>query len=63
MSFFRNVKFIVISILLVAGIAACEQSGPAETAGKKIDQTANKAGDAINNAADKVEDSMSDKKK
>ena len=41
-------------MLLVAGIAACSKPGPAETAGKKIDQTAEEAGRKINEATDKV---------
>ena len=43
-------KLIGISMLLVVGLAACDKSGPAgpaESAGKKLDQTANKAGVAI----------------
>ncbi len=56
MKLFLNLKFIVISMLLAFGIAACDNSGPAETAGKNIDQTAEKAGDKINDAADKVEE-------
>ena len=41
-------------MLLVAGLAACDNPGPAETAGKKIDQTAEKAGIKIGEAVDKV---------
>lgn len=43
-------KLIGISMLLVVGLTACDKSGPAgpaESAGKKLDQTANKAGVAI----------------
>lgn len=61
MKLFRDLKFIVISLLLMVGVAACDP-GPAETAGKNIDQTIDKAGDKIDHAADKVEESMSDKK-
>lgn len=41
-------------MLLAIGLAACDNPGPAESAGKKIDQTANQAGQKINEAADKV---------
>lgn len=34
-------------MLLVAGLSACDKPGPAETAGKKIDQTADKVGDKL----------------
>lgn len=50
----ENFRLIAISILLVAGLAACDKPGPAETAGKKIDQTADAAGKQLANAADKV---------
>lgn len=49
-----NLKFIGASVLLVAGLAACDKPGPAETAGKKIDQTADQAGEKISEAADKA---------
>lgn len=73
MNLIHNFKFIALSILLAIGIAACDKSGPAESAGKNIDQTMEKAGDKMDDAADKVgdsidkvedkiEDSMSDKK-
>jgi len=55
----ENFKLIGISMLLVAGLAACNKPGPAETAGKKIDQTAETAGNKIGEAADKVGEKMS----
>ncbi|MDO9065024.1 MAG: BON domain-containing protein [Sulfuricella sp.] len=54
MKILENFKLIGISMLLAAGLAACDKPGPAETAGKKIDQTANEAGKKIGEAADKV---------
>lgn len=47
-----NLKLIAVSMLLVAGLAACDQPGPAETAGKKLDQTVDAAHDKISDAAD-----------
>lgn len=47
-----NLKLIGISMLLVAGLAACDKPGPAETAGKKIDQTAEAAGKKIEQTAE-----------
>ncbi len=44
----------IFSILLAVGLVACDKPGPAETAGKKIDQTADVAGQKIGEAADKV---------
>jgi hyperosmotically inducible periplasmic protein len=43
----QSFKLIGVSILLVAGLAACNKPGPAETAGKKIDQTADKVGEKM----------------
>ena len=51
-------KLIGISMLLVVGLAACDKPGPAETAGKKIDQTAETAGQKIGEAADTVGEKM-----
>ncbi|HUX65119.1 BON domain-containing protein [Sulfuricella sp.] len=50
----ENLKLVGISMLLAVGLAACDRPGPAETAGKKIDQTADQAGKKIGEAADKV---------
>jgi len=54
-----NFKLIGISMLLVAGLAACDKPGPAENAGKKIDQTVDKAGEKIGDASDTVGEKMS----
>lgn len=55
-----NLKLIGISLLLVIGLAACDKPGPAETAGKKIDQTADKVGEKIGEAADKVGEKLNE---
>ncbi|MDD2775880.1 MAG: hypothetical protein PHU06_07985 [Gallionella sp.] len=47
-------KLIGMSLLIVGGLTACDKPGPAETAGKQLDQTVNKAGDKIADTADKV---------
>lgn len=54
MNILENFKLIGISTLLAVGLAACDNPGPAETAGKKIDQTAEAAGQKIGEVADKV---------
>lgn len=48
-------RSIAFSMLVAAGLAACEKSGPAETAGKKIDQAIEKAGEKMDVAADATE--------
>jgi len=52
----ESFKIIGVSMLLVAGLAACEKQnpGPAESAGKNIDRTMDQAGEKIGNAADKA---------
>ena len=50
----ENFKLIGISLLFAVGLSACNKPGPAETAGKKIDQTADAAGKNISETADKV---------
>lgn len=50
----HSFKLVSISLLLVVGLSACDKPGPAEAAGRKIDQTADQAGKTIAAAADKV---------
>ena len=54
----RNIKLAGIVMLFVVGLSACEKPGPAETAGKKIDQAVDDAGKQINTSADKVADKI-----
>lgn len=53
-----KLKSVGIALLLVAGLTACDKPGPAESAGKKIDQTANDASKTITNVTEKVGDKM-----
>ncbi|HUY04978.1 MAG TPA: hypothetical protein VMV33_17000, partial [Rhodocyclaceae bacterium] len=50
----RSFKSIAIALLLATGLAACDQPGPAEKAGKKIDQTTDAAGQKIGAAVDEA---------
>jgi osmotically-inducible protein OsmY len=54
----ENLKLIGVTTLLIVGLAACDRPGPAETAGKNIDQAANKVGEKMGEAADKVGDKL-----
>ena len=56
----KNFELVSISMLLVIGLAACNKPGPAETAGKKIDQTVDEAGKKMGEAADKVGEKMNE---
>jgi hyperosmotically inducible protein len=49
---------IVVSMLGMVAISACDKPGPAENAGRKIDQTLDNAGKNMGTAADKVERKM-----
>jgi len=53
-----NFKLIGILTLVVVGLGACDKPGPAESAGKKIDQAADNAGRQISEASDKVATGM-----
>lgn len=55
MNTLKNLQLIGIALLLAAGLAACDSKpGPAESAGKKIDQTANEASQKIDRTASEV---------
>ncbi len=58
MNSLKPYKLIVASLLLAIGLAACDKPGPAETAGKQIDQTADAAGQKLGEVADKVGEKM-----
>lgn len=58
MNTLKNVRSIGIALLVVASLAACDKPGPAETAGKKLDQSAEDAGKKIAEAADKAGEKM-----
>ncbi len=55
----KNNKLIAISILIAVGLAACDKPGPAESAGKSIDNTADAAGKRISETVDKVGEKIS----
>jgi hypothetical protein len=47
----------ILPLLLIAGFAAgCEQDGPAERLGERLDDAAEEAGDRMEDAADTLED-------
>ena len=53
-------KWVSISMLFAVGLAACNKPGPAETAGKKIDQTVDEAGQKMSETSDKAGVAMDD---
>jgi osmotically-inducible protein OsmY len=55
-----KLKLIAISLLLAAGLTACDKPGPAEKAGKAMDQTASDAKNKIGDSVDKAEKKMTE---
>lgn len=47
-------------VLACATLAACNQPGPAEEAGRKIDESTERAAQAVRNKLDKAEDAVKD---
>ncbi len=58
MNALKNLKLVGMSMLLLGGLAACDKPGPAEHAGKKLEQAASNAGNAMSEGAGKVADKM-----
>ena len=50
----------IISGLLLAGLPACEKEGPAEKAGKAIDEAASNVADEAGEVAESVEKKMNE---
>ena len=64
MKFNKHVAAGFTAILLVAALSACQkQAGPAEQAGKKIDNAVNDAGRQIEKAGEKIQDEAKGGKK
>jgi predicted amino acid-binding ACT domain protein len=62
MNILNHFKLIGVATLLVVGLAACDKPGPAESAGKKIDQSINEAGRKMDRAADRAADKLDQQK-
>lgn len=61
MNILNNFKLLSISVLLAASLAACDKTpGPAESAGKAIDQAASDTGKKIETVVEKVGEKMAD---
>lgn len=56
----NKTTLIAASLLLALGLSACDKPGPAETAGKKMDQVASDTGKKLGETADKVEQKMTE---
>ena len=60
MSKLRNVLVVLCSAVLVVSITACKKEGPAERAGKSIDESLGKAGKKIDESAGKAGEKIED---
>lgn len=49
-------RFVVLACVGVLGLAACEEDGPAERAGERIDDAIDDARDRLDDAADELDD-------
>jgi hypothetical protein len=54
----RGILSIILTGLLVAGLLACEREGPAEKAGKAIDEAASDVAEEAEDAKEAVEKKM-----
>jgi len=59
--FGRNIALAFAIGIMVAALSGCEK-GPAEKAGKAIDNAVDKTGQQIDKAGDKIEDTVKDSK-
>jgi len=57
----KSFKLTCISMLLAAGLVACDKPGSAEVAGKKIDQTVDEASQKIGETVDKFGEKLDEK--
>lgn len=47
MSMLKKLSILSVGLMIAAGLVACEQKGPAEKVGEKIDQTVEKAKEKV----------------
>ncbi|CAL62746.1 conserved hypothetical protein; putative exported protein [Herminiimonas arsenicoxydans] len=57
------VAVLAMGMMAVALVGCQKQEGPAERAGKEVDQTINKAGEQIEKAGEKIQNAAEDAKK
>lgn len=64
MKIFRNVFSVLAAVILFAGLSACQkEEGPAERAGKAVDNAVQKAGEKVEKAGEKIQDAAKDARK
>jgi len=50
----NSFKAVFASMMIVSGLAACDKPGPAQSAGKKIDQATENVSTSVSNSAEKA---------
>ena len=58
MKVMESSKLIGIAVMLFVGLTACDKPGPAENAGRKLDQSVDEAGNKMSNMADNIGEKM-----
>ncbi len=58
MSILKNIIFCFFICVIIVSFTACTKEGPAERAGKKVDETVDKTGDKIKESTEKVGDKI-----
>jgi hypothetical protein len=62
--FFSRALTVLVMGILVAGLSACQkEEGPAERAGKAIDNAVQTAGEKVEQAGEKIQDAAKDARK
>ncbi|MBZ9558249.1 hypothetical protein KGQ96_09240 [Halomonas coralii] len=56
----RKLGLALMMALMLGGVAACDNDGPAEEAGENIDQAAEDVGDSVEEMGDDVQDAAED---
>ena len=58
MSILKKIFLVIFSCMIMVSFSACKKEGPAERAGKKMDEAVEKAGDKIKESAEKAGDKI-----
>ncbi|GAA5171630.1 MULTISPECIES: hypothetical protein [Halomonadaceae] len=56
----RKLGLAMMLALMLGGVAACDDQGPAEEAGESIDEAAENAGDSVEEMGEDVQDAAED---
>lgn len=56
----RKLGLALLMALMLGGVVACEDKGPAEKAGENIDNAVDDAGDSVEDMGDDIQDSAED---